>query len=76
MGQSGCYGDVGAVLVEDGARAVDDFLVALDLCYDLLLHVQRWQGDLKRGILLCVDVGQRSRLGIAENPFLPMNRIE
>ena len=40
------YGDVGAVVVEDGAGAVDDFLVALDLCHDFLLHLQRRQGDL------------------------------
>ena len=43
----GVDGDVGAVVVEDGAGAVDDFLVALDLRHDLLLHVQRRQGDLE-----------------------------
>ena len=37
----GVDGDVGAVVVEDGAGAVDDFLVALDLRHDLLLHLQR-----------------------------------
>ena len=42
----GVDGDVGAVVVEDGAGAVDDFLVALDLRHDLLLHLQRRQGDL------------------------------
>ena len=41
----GVDGDVGAVVVEDGAGAVDDFLVALDLRHDLLLHLQRRQGD-------------------------------
>ena len=43
----GVDGDVGAVVVEDGAGAVDDFLVALDLRHDLLLHLQRRQGDLE-----------------------------
>ncbi len=38
---------MGAVVVEDGAGAVDDFLVALDLRHDLLLHLQRRQGDLE-----------------------------
>ena len=41
----GMDGDVGAVVVEDGAGAVDDFLVALDLRHDLLLHLQRRQGN-------------------------------
>jgi len=40
---------VGAVVVEDGAGAVDDFLVALDLRHDLLLHLQRGEGDLEFG---------------------------
>ena len=44
----GVDGDVGAVVVEDGAGAVDDFLVALDLRHDLLLHLQRRQRDLDR----------------------------
>src|SRR5712691_3123395 len=39
-------GNVRAVVVEDSAGAVDDFLVALDLRHDLLLHIQRRQGDL------------------------------
>ena len=38
---------MGAVVVEDGAGTVDDFLVALDLRHDLLLHLQRRQGDLE-----------------------------
>ena len=38
-------GDLGAIVVEDGAGAVDDFLVALDLRYDLPLYLQRRQGD-------------------------------
>ena len=37
----GVDGDLGAVVVEDGAGAVNDFLVALDLCHDLLLHLRR-----------------------------------
>ena len=36
-------------VVDDGAGAVDDFLVALDLGHDLLLHFQRWHRD--RGLL-------------------------
>lgn len=37
---------MGTVVVEDGAGAVDDFLIALDLRNDLLLHLHRRQGDL------------------------------
>ena len=42
----GVNGDVGAVVVEDGASAIDDFLAALNLGHNLLLHIQRRQGDL------------------------------
>ena len=38
--------DVGGVVVEHGTGAVDDFQVGLDLSYDLLLELQRRQGDL------------------------------
>ena len=41
----GVDGDVGAVVVEDGAGTVDDFLVVLDLRHDFLLHLQWRQGD-------------------------------
>ncbi len=37
---------MGAVVVEDGAGAVNDLLVALDLRHDLLLHLQRREGNL------------------------------
>jgi len=40
-------------VVEDGTGAVDDFLIALNLRHDLLLHLQRRQGDL----VSFVDVG-------------------
>ena len=63
-------GDVRAVVVEDGAGAVDDFLVALDLRHDLLLHLQRRQGDLVitnppgAEIRLCHATGTCNRIGL------------
>ena len=35
-----------AVVLDDGARPVNDLLVAFDLRDDLLLHVQWGEGDL------------------------------
>ena len=43
-------GDVGAVVVYDGAGAVYDFLVTFNLGDDLLLHLQRRKGDLENFI--------------------------
>jgi len=40
-------GNVWAVVVEDGAGTVDDFLVSFGFRYDLLLHFERRQGDLE-----------------------------
>lgn len=39
--------NVGAVVVEDGASTIDDFLVALDLRHDLRLHLQWRQRNLE-----------------------------
>ena len=43
-------------MVEDGAAAVDDFLVALDLRHDLLLYLQRRQGDFYLGEHVAVEL--------------------
>ena len=35
------------VVVENGAGTINDFLVAANFCHNLLLHVERREGDLK-----------------------------
>ena len=53
-------GDVGTVIVEDFASAVDNFLVALNLRHNLLLHLQRRQGDLNTPQLLLIKLWNRN----------------
>lgn len=65
-------GDVGVVVVEDGAGSGDDFLVALNLRHNLLLHIQRRQGnvDLANNFTIeIIDHSARSslfKLGVNE----------
>ena len=54
---------MGAVVVEDGAGAVDNFLVALDLRHDLLLHRKRRQGDLEVFDVIAGHALQPTRAG-------------
>ena len=48
---------MGAVVVEDSAGAVDNFLVALDLRHDLFLDLQRWERDFEFRKTLSTDAG-------------------
>ena len=71
----GVDGDVGAVVVEDGASAVDDFLVALDLRHDLLLHLQRRQGNLEVLDVIAGHALQPARAGHLCDSGIPKERM-
>ena len=63
----GMDGDVRPVVVDDGAGTVDDFLVARDLRHDLLLHLQRRQGDLEFGERWPADAWELRAFQMADN---------